>query len=34
MGQKEKAIQFFEMALAMNPSIEFARENLLKLSQN
>ncbi|MCJ7540744.1 MAG: tetratricopeptide repeat protein, partial [Desulfobacterales bacterium] len=34
MGQKEKAIQYYEMSLAMDPSIEFARENLLKLGQN
>jgi len=34
MGQKEKAIQYYETSLAMDPSIEFARENLLKLGQN
>jgi ribosomal protein S12 methylthiotransferase accessory factor len=34
MGQKEKAIQYYEISLAMDPSIEFARENLLKLAQD
>jgi ribosomal protein S12 methylthiotransferase accessory factor len=34
MGQKEKAIHYYEMSLAIDPSIEFARENLLKLGQN
>jgi ribosomal protein S12 methylthiotransferase accessory factor len=34
MGQKEKAVQYYEMSLAIDPSIEFARENLLKLRQN
>ena len=31
MGQKEKAAAYYEMALAIDPTIEFARENLEKL---
>lgn len=34
MGQKEKAIQYYEMALAIDPSIDFARDNLMKLLNN
>jgi len=34
MGQKEKAIHYYEMALAIDPSIDFARENLMKLLKN
>ncbi|MGD2029134.1 MAG: tetratricopeptide repeat protein, partial [Desulfobacterales bacterium] len=34
MGQKGKAIQYYEMALAMDPEIDFARESLVKLRQN
>jgi hypothetical protein len=34
MGQKGKAIQYYEMALAMDPEIEFARKNLLRLRQS
>ena len=33
MGQKKEAIQYYEMALAMDPAIEFARDNLTKLRQ-
>jgi ribosomal protein S12 methylthiotransferase accessory factor len=31
MGQPAKAIQYYEMALTLDASIEFARENLAKL---
>ena len=31
MGKKEKAIKYYEMALAMDPAIDFARNNLDKL---
>jgi len=31
MGDKEKAIYFYEVALSIDPSIEFARENLERL---
>ena len=27
MGQKENAIKYYEVALAMDPAIEFARDN-------
>jgi len=33
MGQKEKAIQYYKLALTMDPAIEFARDNLTKLRQ-
>jgi hypothetical protein len=33
MGQREKAIQYYEMALAMDPEIEFAKVSLVKLRQ-
>jgi len=33
MGQKENAIKYYEVALAMDPAIEFARDNLAKLRQ-
>jgi ribosomal protein S12 methylthiotransferase accessory factor len=32
MGQTEKAIEYYETALALDPTIDFALENLLKLS--
>jgi ribosomal protein S12 methylthiotransferase accessory factor len=31
MGQTAKAIRYYEMALALDASIEFARENLARL---
>ena len=31
MGQTAKAIRYYEMALTLDTSIEFARENLAKL---
>ena len=31
MGDKENAVRYYEMALALDPGIEFARENLEKL---
>jgi hypothetical protein len=31
MGQPAKAIRYYEMALTLDASIEFARENLAKL---
>ncbi len=31
LGNKEKAIEYYQMALALDPSIEFARDNLVKL---
>ena len=31
MGDPEKAIRYYELALAIDPSIEFARENLSKM---
>jgi ribosomal protein S12 methylthiotransferase accessory factor len=31
MGQTAKAIRYYEMALTLDGSIEFARENLVKL---
>jgi ribosomal protein S12 methylthiotransferase accessory factor len=31
MGEKDKAIYFYEVALSIDPSIEFARENLERL---
>ena len=31
MGEKKKAIYFYEVALSIDPSIEFARENLERL---
>jgi ribosomal protein S12 methylthiotransferase accessory factor len=34
MGQKAKAIQYYEMALAMDPEIEFAKDSLSKMRQN
>jgi ribosomal protein S12 methylthiotransferase accessory factor len=34
MGHKEKAIEYYETALAMDPSIGFARDNLVKLRRN
>jgi hypothetical protein len=33
MGQKENAIKYYKMALAMDSAIEFARDNLAKLRQ-
>jgi ribosomal protein S12 methylthiotransferase accessory factor len=33
MGLRTKAIRYYEMALALDPSIEFARENLNKLKR-
>ena len=33
MGQRDKAIRYYEMALTLDASIEFARENLEKLRQ-
>ena len=33
MDKKEAAIHFYEIALAMDPSIDFARESLAKLQQ-
>jgi hypothetical protein len=32
MGKTQKAVEYFEMALALDPSIDFARENLFKLT--
>jgi ribosomal protein S12 methylthiotransferase accessory factor len=34
MGKIEEAIKYYEMALAMDPAIDFARDNLKKLQQN
>jgi hypothetical protein len=34
MGQKEKAIEYYETALAIDPSIGFAKDNLVKLRGN
>ena len=31
MGEKEKAIYFYEIALSIDPGIDFARESLQKL---
>jgi hypothetical protein len=31
MGHRAKAIRYYEMALTLDASIEFARENLAKL---
>ncbi|MDF1591332.1 MAG: YcaO-like family protein [Desulfobacterales bacterium] len=33
MGDPEKAIRYYELALALDPSIEFARENLVKIQR-
>lgn len=33
MGDSEKAIRYYELALAMDPSIDFARENLYKMKR-
>jgi ribosomal protein S12 methylthiotransferase accessory factor len=33
MGQSEKAIRYYEMALTLDASIEFARDNLAKLKK-
>jgi ribosomal protein S12 methylthiotransferase accessory factor len=34
LGQKENAVRYYLMALEIDPSITFARENLEKLAQN
>jgi len=34
MGEKDKAIYFYEVALSIDPSIDFARESLAKLKNN
>ena len=34
LGQKEKAIRYYIMALEIDPSITFAQENLEKLIKN
>lgn len=34
MGEKEKAIRYYEMALTLDGSIEFARQNLAALKKN
>jgi len=34
MGETQKAVDYYEMALALDPGIEFARENLDLLKQN
>lgn len=34
MGETQKAIDHYEMALALDPGIEFARDNLNQLTQN
>jgi hypothetical protein len=31
MGDKDNAIRYYQFALALDPSIDFARENLEKL---
>jgi len=31
MGERQKAVEFYELALSMDPTIDFARENLSKL---
>ena len=33
MGETQKAIDYYEMALALEPGIEFARDNLKQLKQ-
>ena len=33
LGEKEKAMDFYEMALAIDPSLDFARTNLEKLQR-
>lgn len=33
MGDPEKAIRYYELALAIDPSIEFAKENLIKMQR-
>ena len=33
MGDPEKAIRYYELALAIDPSIDFARENLIKIQR-
>ncbi len=33
MGEKDKAIYFYEIALSIDPSIDFARESLAKLEK-
>jgi len=33
MGQSAKAIRYYEMALTLDASIEFARDNLAKLKK-
>ncbi|MFC1886477.1 YcaO-like family protein [Thermodesulfobacteriota bacterium] len=33
MGEKEKAIRYYDMALTIDPTIEFARENLMRLTK-
>jgi ribosomal protein S12 methylthiotransferase accessory factor len=33
MGEKNLAIRFYELALELDPSIQFARDNLLQLRQ-
>ena len=33
MGEKDKAIYFYEIALSIDPSIDFARESLAKLKK-
>lgn len=34
MGYSDKAIRYYELALALDPSIDFARENLIKIQQS
>ena len=34
MGEKDKAIYFYEIALSIDPSIDFARESLARLKSS
>jgi len=33
MGKKELAIRYYQFALGLDPTVEFARDNLRKLQQ-
>jgi ribosomal protein S12 methylthiotransferase accessory factor len=33
MGKKELAIRYYQLALQLDPSIDFAKDNLLRLQQ-
>jgi len=34
MGKKELALRYYQFALELDPTIEFARDNLLRLQQS